>query len=246
MRNPAASSNPHPAEAGTKRELSPCYLGEGHGRREELGGAAPKNPPAYRGRNGCTVGHGTGEARLGTGATAAGCQPAVPGNSETYKQRSCEVVERRAGVGGGHTSEEGVDNITRQSKGPLAGRAGRTGKGCGSAFGLGPRSRSVIRTASLGRPPTPWRGGTWTADCPGESRVIEKVMHGLGRGRWKRASESMVSGNGHRERKRPEQAPGTYRHTRTAPAPYFTCVLQSCDRLAGGSPAGVAAKRPRS
>jgi hypothetical protein len=28
----------------------------------------------------------------------------------------------------------------------------------------------------------------------------------------------------HRERKRPEQAPGTYRHTRTAPAPYFTTV----------------------
>ncbi len=98
--------------------------------------AAPKNPPVYRGRNGCTVDHGTGEIRLGTGEMAAGCQPAVPGSSETYKQRSCEGVERRAGVGGGHMSDDGVDNITRQSKGPLAGCAARTVKGCGSAFGL--------------------------------------------------------------------------------------------------------------
>jgi len=71
---------------GTKREPSPYYVGEGHGRCEELGGAAPKNPAAYGGRNGCTVGHGTGETRLGTGEKAAGCQPAVPGSSETYKQ----------------------------------------------------------------------------------------------------------------------------------------------------------------
>ena len=36
-------------------------------------------------------------------------------------------------------SDDGADNITRQSKGPLAGCAARTEHGCGSAFGLTPR-----------------------------------------------------------------------------------------------------------
>ena len=51
---------------------------------------------------------------------AAGGQPAVPGSSDAYKQR-CEVAERRAEVGGGHTvAMIGVDNKTRRSQGPLA------------------------------------------------------------------------------------------------------------------------------
>jgi hypothetical protein len=92
----------HPARAGSKREPSPAQTGEGHGRCEDLGGAAPRNPPAYGERNDHTAHRGTGEIRLGTGVTAAGCQFAVPGSSEAYKRWSREVVERRAEVGGGH------------------------------------------------------------------------------------------------------------------------------------------------
>jgi len=51
---------------------------------------------------------------------APGCQPVVPGKSETYKQCSCEMAERRAEVGGGHISNDRQDNITCRSEGPLA------------------------------------------------------------------------------------------------------------------------------
>jgi hypothetical protein len=80
-------------------------------------------------------------------------------------------------------SEDGTDNITCPSEGPLAGCALRAGTGCGIAFGLSTRLvRPENRDACLGRPPTSWRCGMRSADCPGESRVTEKVTHGLGRG----------------------------------------------------------------
>ena len=56
-----------------------------------------------------------GPSRPGN-ARAAGCHPAVPGRGDAYKQRPCEVAERRAEVGGGHSSEEGRDNITRPER----------------------------------------------------------------------------------------------------------------------------------
>ena len=49
---------------GANRELSLASVGEGHGRCEELGDAAPKNPVAYGAWNGGTAIVGTGEARL--------------------------------------------------------------------------------------------------------------------------------------------------------------------------------------
>src|SRR4029077_19143958 len=95
---------PPPACQGKEREPSPYYGGEGHGRCEDLGCAAPRNPSAYGGWNGCTAHHRTGEIRLGTGVVAAGCRPAVLGSGEAYKRGSREVVERRTEVGGGHSS----------------------------------------------------------------------------------------------------------------------------------------------
>jgi hypothetical protein len=93
-------------------------------------------------------------------------------------------------------SNEGMDNITCLSKGPPAGCALHTGKGCGNAFGLMTRDVSPeIRVACLGRPPTPWRGGMRVTDCPGESRVRQNLTHGLGRGRWRRGT-AMVCGPG--------------------------------------------------
>jgi hypothetical protein len=68
----------HPARAGSKREPSPAQTGEGHGRCQDLGSAAPRNPPAYRERNDHTAHRGTGEIRLGTGVTAAGANSRCP------------------------------------------------------------------------------------------------------------------------------------------------------------------------
>lgn len=48
---------------------------------------------------------------------------AAPGNRETYKQLCCEVVERRAEVGAGRSSDERRNNRTRRSEGPVAGCA---------------------------------------------------------------------------------------------------------------------------
>ncbi len=99
-------------------------------------------------------------------------------------------MERQAEVGGGHSSDEGVDNITRQSEGPLAGCARMREKAAGVPERVSARSRKGTRPMNrgkrLGRTPTPWRGGMRLVDCPGERRVIEKVMHGTGRGCRKR------------------------------------------------------------
>jgi hypothetical protein len=50
---------------GIKGEPSRECHGEGHGRREEPGGAAPKNPPGSGERNDQKVDAGTGEALPG-------------------------------------------------------------------------------------------------------------------------------------------------------------------------------------
>jgi RNA-directed DNA polymerase len=49
----------------------------------------------------------------------------IAGKGETYKQLDCEVVERRAEVGAGHSSDERRNNRTRRSEGPVAGCATR-------------------------------------------------------------------------------------------------------------------------
>ena len=73
-------------ENPTMREPNRTSRGEGHGRREELGKAALTTRRRQGDRNEQIAHHGTGEIRLGTGTTAAGCQPAAPGRGETYKR----------------------------------------------------------------------------------------------------------------------------------------------------------------
>ena len=51
------------------------------------------------------------------------CQTAGPGSGETYKQRPCEVVERRAEVGAGRSSDDRRKNRNPRSEGPVAGCA---------------------------------------------------------------------------------------------------------------------------
>ncbi len=121
---------------------------------------------------------------------AAGGQLAVPGSSEAYKQR-CEVVERRAEVGGGHTVALMVRTTQpRRSEGPPAGCAFGIGLAAGLPFGttyplpLGTRpDRPQNAGASIQRR---WHGGMRLADCPGASRVRENRMHGSAGGSWRR------------------------------------------------------------
>ena len=49
----------------------------------------------------------------------------IAGKGEAYKQLDCEVAERRAEVGAGHSSDERRNNRTRRSEGPVAGCATR-------------------------------------------------------------------------------------------------------------------------
>ena len=49
----------------------------------------------------------------------------IAGKGEAYKQLDCEMVERRAEVGAGHSSDERRNNRTRRSEGPVAGCATR-------------------------------------------------------------------------------------------------------------------------
>jgi len=131
-----------------------------NGRREELGSAAPKNPPGEWGWNGCTALHGTGEIRLDAGIRAAGRHPAAPGSSRSDNRRepgNGEAVERK--------SEEavlamnGVDNITRRSEGPLSrcARDPENDVGLPDRLDTHPRiaERSMTWGASSGRAPTP-------------------------------------------------------------------------------------------
>lgn len=100
--NPAASTF---FPARVKREPSPARGGEGHGRREDPGCAASKNPPAYRERNAERVGLGTGETPLSPQATLV-----------VTDSISGDPVKRirmfRRGVGWAHSTEDGEDNIT--------------------------------------------------------------------------------------------------------------------------------------
>ena len=121
--------------------------------------------------------------------TAVG-RPAVPSNSEAYKQR-CEVVERRAEVGGGHMVVVMVRTTQpHRSEGPPAGCAFGIGLAAGLPFGAthplpsGDRpDRPRNAWASVQRR---WHGGMVLVDCSGASRVRENRMHGSGGGCWRR------------------------------------------------------------
>ncbi len=102
----------------------------------------------------------------------------APGSGETYNRQTREVVECRAEVGGGHSSDDRQDNITCRSEGPLA-RCVRSSNGQG-------RFRPMSLVGRLGRCQHPWQDGMWPVDCLGASRVRENLTHGSGRGCWKR------------------------------------------------------------
>jgi len=112
----------------------------------------------------------------------------VPRSSETYKRRSREGVERRAEVGGGGSSEDGGDNTTpleRRASSQVGGPIGEGWRDCLRAMTRRLDARepggALGSSANAGGAVECRRSTAW------ESRVIEKVMHGSGRGRWKRS-----------------------------------------------------------
>jgi hypothetical protein len=66
----------------------------------------PKNSPVYGAWNVETAVVGTGEALLGP-------RPAGMWSASVYNRRTREVAGSREGVGGGRSSDDGRDNITR-------------------------------------------------------------------------------------------------------------------------------------
>ena len=76
-----------------------------------------KNFPAQGAWNGQKGVLGTGEIRLDAGHTkTTGCQLVVPGSIDTDNQRTWETVKGRAEVGGGRSSDDDRDNITRSER----------------------------------------------------------------------------------------------------------------------------------
>lgn len=118
----------------------------------------------------------------------------------------------------------------RSSEGPVARCALRPGKDCGIAHRGSPLALLGRRTGTgaWARGQPGWQRGMPRVDCLGESRMRENFMSGLGRGRWKRTR----CGQGGECRGRPGNCPAgallTYRHApaRTAPAPYFTRIIE--------------------
>jgi hypothetical protein len=107
-RNLQRRDAPRPRCRAAKREPSRSHNGEGHGRREEPGRAASKNPPAYLGveRSDGRPGNWRGPPRPGP----AGARAGLPITAAR------EVAASREGVGGGRSSEEGRDNTTRSER----------------------------------------------------------------------------------------------------------------------------------
>jgi hypothetical protein len=178
--------------AGQVREPSPAKMGEGDRRREELGSAAPMDPPGYGDRNGWIAGHGTGEIRLGTGLmwprVAAPRWPvtATPISSDPAKRWSAE--RKSAGAIG---SWEGWDNITRPERRAPSQVRVQTEEGPRDCLtGYIPAHHAVATPmpwrGRLDHRPTLWRRGMPVIDCLGERRMRENLTSGAGRGRWKR------------------------------------------------------------
>src|SRR6266516_1625331 len=95
---PAASLVP--ALRAEEEEPSPGSQGEGHGKGEEPGCAAPRNLPAYGALNVQKVAAGTGEALPGPGGLrklAVGATRPITGDSGKW-------VACRVGVGGGRST----------------------------------------------------------------------------------------------------------------------------------------------
>lgn len=113
----------------TMWEPSLFSLGEGHGRRGDLGMRSAYAPTGVRRAEWL---HSASRNRRDPSrhrSSPVGVitlrHSVIPGSGEAYKQQDREVAERRAEVGAGHSSDERRNNRTRRSEGPVAGCATR-------------------------------------------------------------------------------------------------------------------------
>ena len=114
----------------TMWEPSLFHCGEGHGRREELGmRSAYVSTGVWRAEWLHSASRNRGDPsrhRRSPMRVVALRHSVIAGSGEAYKQLDCEVAERRAEVGPGHSSDERRNNRTRRSEGPVAGWATRS------------------------------------------------------------------------------------------------------------------------
>ena len=114
----------------TMWEPSLFSLGEGHGRRKDLGARSAYVPTGVRRaewlHSASRNRRDPSRHRNSPDGAVALCHSVIAGNGEAYKQLDCEVAERRAEVGAGHSSDERRNNRTRRSEGPVAGCATRS------------------------------------------------------------------------------------------------------------------------
>ena len=183
-----------------------------------------KNLPAQGARNGQKVVPGTGGIRLDAGKhKAAGRQPSVPGSHDVDNQRPWETAKCRAEVGGGSSSDDSRDNITRFERRASSQVCEATSDDRGIAQGLSTHSPlgAGQRTVSDARVvhQRSWHSGMRTIDCLGESRVRENRMHGLGRGDWggRRPGEMEYAPKGKPTGLSPSAAPATPNQFPTSP-----------------------------
>ena len=98
---------------GANREPSLVQVGEGQGRGEALGKAAPKNPAAESTWNGGTARVETGETRLRPRSEPGQAPPGRwTGSVAPYKPGPGERGVGEAGVGVVHSTAEVADNTT--------------------------------------------------------------------------------------------------------------------------------------
>jgi len=153
-------------------------------------GAGAKEPPGARGvecSEGCPWNWSAPSRRRASKTT--GRQTAVSDSIDTDNQRTCETVKGRAEVGGGRSSDDDRDNITRSERRASSQVCEATSDDRGIAF-LGYQPTRPWR-CRLGPVSDAWvtrqrrrHGGMRLIDCLGESRVRENRMHGSGRGEW--------------------------------------------------------------
>ena len=179
----------------TMWEPSLFSLGEGHGRRGDLGVCSAYVPTGVRRaewlHSSSRNRRDPSRHRSSPNGVVALRHSVIAGKGEAYKQLDCEVAERRAEVGAGHSSDERRNNRTRRSEGPVAGCATRPEglRACCDAVHPSTAGGQVhAGTCRLGRSPTHWHCGMRALDCPVESRMRENFMSGSGRGCRKRAA----------------------------------------------------------
>ena len=192
-----------------------------------------RNLPAQGARHGQKVVPGPGEIRLDAGKRkAAGGQPSVPGSHDVDNQRPWETAKCRAEVGGGSSSDDDRDNITRFERRTSSQVCEATSDDPGIAQGLSTHSllgagQRTGSDASVARQRS-WHGGIRTIDCLGENRVRES-MHGLGRWDWRgrRPGEMEYALEGRPTGLSPSAAPTTPNQFPTSPPP-LKLLARSC------------------